>query len=152
MVFRVSTEQANSANLSSDRDFAAWFVEEILKPEFPDFHTDLGPRQCIEQTGYGLLYARHFGIERRDLQAQYLFLMWGVGPNFHTHPAFARILAMEEPEAEKIDRLFQVSDADGGAAAAAADDLHWFPWMVDGNVLGMTEDPALADIVEQADG
>ena len=144
MSIQLTSEQAHSEDLIADPAFCQWYVDDILSLQFPHF-LDLGARQCIDQTRNALLFARHFGIHRRDLQGQFLSLMWGLGPNFHEHPAFNRILSSDLGEADKIDRLFEVSDREGGEAALAADDRYWYPWLVEGNRLGLTENPLYAD-------
>jgi hypothetical protein len=122
----------------SDDDFAAWFVDDIMKDEFPDFYTDLGPETCTTFTLTGRKYAEHFGIVRPDLQAQFVYLMWAIGPNFWTFPGFSRILFAQWPRAEdKVDALFNVADAEAEAAILGADDDYWTPEFMQGNILGI---------------
>jgi hypothetical protein len=121
----------------ADDEFAAWFVAEIMKDELPDYYTDLGPDTCAEFTITARRYARHFGITRPDLQAQFAYLMWTVGPNFWSFKGFNRILAATWPNQEdKINALFNVPSAEAEEAILGADDRHWIPRMIPGNPLG----------------
>ncbi|MGL5011552.1 MAG: hypothetical protein ACRC6I_16865 [Paracoccaceae bacterium] len=133
----LSTDQMMGGGMPDDA-FAAWFVDEILRTEFADFYTDLGPETCAAFTITGRRYAAHFGIMRPDLQAQFVYLMWGIGPNFWSFPGFSRILAAKWPrEEDKIDALFNVSDAEAEAAILGADDTFWTPEFIRNNILGV---------------
>lgn len=133
----LSADQMMGGGMPDD-EFAAWFVADIMKSELPDFYTDLGPYTCAEFTMTGRKYAVHFGILRPDLQAQFVFLMWAIGPNFWSFPGFSRILFAQWPRAEdKIEALFNVSDAEAEAAVLGADDDHWNPEFIKGNILGI---------------
>ncbi len=135
---RLTDDQMMGGGMS-DAEFAAWFVAEIMKDELPDYYTDLGPDTCEELTINARKYARHFGINRPDLQAQFAYLMWTVGPNFWSFKAFNRILTAKWPkEEDKIDALFNVSSDDAEEAILGADDEHWYPQFVENNVLGIS--------------
>lgn len=123
-------------------DLARWYVADIMPNEFPDFFRDLGPVQCAEQSRNALYYAEHFSIRRPDLQAQFLTLAWALGPNFFEAAAFQKHLSDPSlSEEQKIDALYSVSDEDGGKAMISADDLYWFPWEIENNILGLDDDP-----------
>jgi hypothetical protein len=120
-----------------DDEFAAWFVAEIMKDDLPDYFTDLGPDTCAAFTITARRYARHFGITRPDLQAQFAYLMWTVGPNFWSFKGFNRILTASWPHQEdKINALFNLPSAEAEEAILGADDRHWTPRMIPGNPLG----------------
>lgn len=123
-------------------DFARWYVNDIMKSEFLHFVRDLGVESCERKTRMGLLYARHFGIERPDLQGQFMTVMWALGPNFFETEAFSRVLTDATlNEEQKIDELYKVSNEAGGEAASRADDFYWFPWLIEDNILGLEDDP-----------
>ncbi|SFA52398.1 hypothetical protein SAMN04487972_109107 [Paracoccus halophilus] len=145
MVIKFTKEQMNSAPMPP-REFAKWYVSEIMTTEFPHFVRDLYPHICEQQTRNGLLYARHFGIMRPDLQAQFMTIMWALGPNFFEVEEFGEILSdTSMTEDAKIDALYAVSDRAGGMAAQRANDLYWYPWRIKNNILGLKEDPELFD-------
>lgn len=130
----------------SDEDFAKWYVADILDSEFPNFTRDLGRSQCERQTRNGRRYATHFGITRPDLQGQFLTIMWALGPNFFVIPEFRRILDRSDLTADqKLDALYATSPDAGAQALRRADDLYWYPWLVPGNILGLTDDPEWDD-------
>ncbi len=135
----------------SDDDFARWYVADILQSEFPSFVASLGRPQCERQTRHGRRYATHFGITRPDLQGQFLTIMWSLGPSFFTVPEFRRILDRTDlsPDA-KLDALYATSGDAGAQALRQADDLYWYPWLVPGNILGLTDDPEWDDEDEAA--
>lgn len=136
---RMSTDQMMAGGMPDD-EFAAWFVSGIMKEDLPDYYVDLGPGTCAEFTITARRYARHFGIHRPDLQAQFAFLMWSVGPNFWEFQPFSRILQAGWPtEEDKINALFAVSADDAEAAVLGANDDHWIPYLVPGNPLGDVE-------------
>jgi hypothetical protein len=121
-----------------DDEFAAWFVADIMKTDLPDYYTDLGPDTCADFTITARRYARHFGITRPDLQAQFAYLMWTVGPNFWSFGAFNRILTATWPrEEDKIEALFNVPAADAEEAILGADDTYWYPQFIYNNILGI---------------
>ena len=123
-------------------EFARWYVSDIMKTEFPHYIRDLGVEACERQTRMGTLYARHFGIKRPDFQGQFMTIMWALGPNFFEVEEFYRVLTDQHmSEEQKIDALYKVSDAAGGAARNRANDLYWFPWLIEGNILGLDDDP-----------
>ncbi len=133
---RLSADQMMAGGMPDD-EFAAWFVAEIMKDDLPDYYTDLGPDTCAEFIITARRYARHFGITRPDLQAQFAYLMWTVGPNFWSFKGFNRILTAKWPsEEDKIEALFNVSPDDAEEAILGADDTHWIPRMIPGNILG----------------
>ena len=130
----------------SPHEFAAWYVAEIMVTEFPHFIRDLGKKACEAQTRNGLYYAEHFGITRPDLQGQFMTIMWAVGPNFFETKAFGDILnAPHLDEDAKIDALYGVPAAAGGRAVENANDLYWFPWLIENNILGLEDDPEWDD-------
>jgi hypothetical protein len=134
---RLTDDQMMGGGMSDD-EFAAWFVADIMKDDLPDYYTDLGPDTCAEFTITARRYARHFGITRPDLQAQFAYLMWTVGPNFWSFGAFNRILTARWPrEEDKIEALFNVSTEDAEEAILGADDTHWYPQFVENNILGV---------------
>jgi hypothetical protein len=133
---RLSTDQMMGGGMS-DMAFATWFVDEIMKDDLPNYFTDLGPQTCVEFTITARRYAAHFGITRPDLQGQFAYLAWTVGPNFWTFAAFGRVLAAKWPtEEDKIDALFNVPEDDAAAAILGADDRYWVPSMTVNNPLG----------------
>lgn len=135
----------NSAPMSP-REFATWYVREIMSTEFSYYVRDLHVHICEQQTRNGLLYARHFGITRPDLQGQFMTIMWALGPNFYEVEEFGEILRdMSISEDAKLNALYSVSDQAGGLAFHRADDLYWYPWLVSGNILGLKENPELFD-------
>jgi hypothetical protein len=132
----MSTDQMMGGGMP-DEEFAAWFVDDIMKADLPDYYTDLGPETCADFTVTARRYARHFGIVRPDLQAQFAYLAWTVGPNFWEFPGFNRILAARWPrEEDKIDALFNISEDEAETAILGADDRYWVPAMIPGNILG----------------
>jgi len=136
----------------SDREWADWYVEQILRTEFPDNYKYGPPHIAKEQARNALYWVRHFGIERRDLQAQVMTIMWGLGPNFFEHPAFRQILEDAAlSQAEKVDALYRVPDKQGGEAYNAADFNYWYPWRVPNNILGLTDNPLFDDIDEDSE-
>jgi hypothetical protein len=133
---RLSEDQMMGGGMSDDA-FAAWFVADIMKDDLPDYYMDLGTETCAEFTITARRYARHFGINRPDLQAQFAYLMWTVGPNFWSFKGFNRILTAKWPtEEDKVNALFNVPSADAEEAILGADDRHWIPRMIPGNILG----------------
>lgn len=135
------------------RDFARWYVDDIMRSEFPHFVRDLGVTSCEEKTRTGLRYAVHFGITRPDLQGQFMTIMWALGPNFFETAEFYRVLtAANLDEDAKVDALYQVSDQAGGYARQRADDRYWFPWLIKDNILGLEEDPELFDDLAPDEG
>jgi hypothetical protein len=134
---RLTDDQMMGGGMSDD-EFGAWFVAEIMKDDLPDYYTDLGPDTCATFTVNARKYASHFGITRPDLQAQFVYLMWTVGPNFWSFKGFNRILTATWPsEADKIEALFNVPSEDAEEAILGADDRHWYPEMVKNNILGI---------------
>lgn len=133
---RFTDDQMMGGGMSDD-EFAAWFVAEIMKDDLPDYYTDLGAETCAEFTITARRYARHFGIHRPDLQGQFAYMMWTVGPNFWSFKGFNRILTAKWPsEEDKIEALFNVPSDDAEEAILGADDRHWIPRMIPGNILG----------------
>ncbi len=133
--------------------FAEWYVQDIMKSEFPHYIRDLGERSCQSQTRNGLYYAEHFGIRRPDLQGQFMTIMWALGPNFFETEEFSRILHDASlSEDAKIDALYNVPDDAGGKAHARANDLYWFPWLIENNILKLEEDPELFDDLAPDEG
>ena len=53
--------------------------------------------------------------------------MWQIGPDFHHFPAFQDIAnATQQPGPERIEQLYQVSEAQRNAAIQGSDDRQWF--------------------------
>lgn len=131
-----------------DQLFAEWFVDSLLPKAAPERADPSRRDEQIDLTRGGLIVPRHFGIERRDLVAQVLVVMWTLGPSFYLHPTFSRVL--EDPQLspeQKVDALFEV---DGEAAAdviETVDERHWFPWLLESNIFGLTENPLWSDEV-----
>ncbi|KGJ01600.1 hypothetical protein SAMN04487972_1635 [Paracoccus halophilus] len=137
MVIKFTKEQMNSAPMP-DVEFAEWYVDEILRTEFPNSFRELGRVSCMRKTKSARRYLPHFGITRPDLQGQIMTVMWALGPNFFEHPAFNKILTDKHlTQDEKVDQVYKVSDEDGGQALDQADDRYWYPRLVPGNILGL---------------
>lgn len=138
---KISKTQLDSVQIP-DRQFVDWYVEEIMKDELRHFYVDLGPDTCRTFTLNGRRYAEHFGFSEARLQAQFLTLMWELGPNFHTVGAFRTVLEDDRLDQEqKIEALYSVSDAAGEQAIEQADDEHWYPELIEGNILGVPFEP-----------
>ena len=131
-----------------DAEFAAWFCFDIMRPHLPDQWIDLGPDVCKTFATNGRKYCFHFGIQRPDLQAQYIYLMWVLAPNMHEVPAISAILNSSMAEDEKIETLFDVHDSVAEQALANSDMTHWYPEEVPGNVLGI-EVEDLSDMYDE---
>ena len=122
---------------SADGPFLDWFVGEFMTEELRDFVDDLGPDTCRRLSLNGRRYAEHFGFYRDDLQAQFIFLMWTIGPDFWRFGGFAR--ALEEkglPPEDRIEALFAVPDDDAEVAIEYSDPDYWHPDLIEGNILG----------------
>ncbi len=142
---KLTTDQMMGSSMPPE-DFARWYVADIMKSEFSAFVRDLGEEACRRQTRMGQRYASHFGINRPDQQGQFLTIMWAIGPNFFETDEFAHVLARSDlSEVAKVDALYKVSDEAGGRATQRADDRYWFPWLIEGNILGLTDDPEWDD-------
>lgn len=151
-MMRLSADQMMTTSMT-DREWAEWYVEDILKTEFPENYIQGPPHIAKEQSRNALLWLRHFQIERRDLQAQVMTIMWGLAPNFFEHPDFRGILERRDiTEAQKVDLLYNVPDDAGGEAYLAADFNYWYPWRVPNNILGLKEDPELFDDLADDEG
>lgn len=150
MAFRVTLDQIMSRPMD-DLVYAEWFVDHLMPKAIPEHYDPSRREEQIDLTCGGLTVPRHFGIERRDLMGQVLIVMWSLGPSFYLHPAFRAVL--ENPDlspTQKVDALF---DVDGEAAAdvmETVDERHWYPWLVKGNIFGLTENPRWAE--EDIDG
>lgn len=146
-MLRLTLDQIMAAPLD-DQVFAEWYVDEMMPLAVPDKHDPLRRDELIDMTLGGLTVPRHFGVKRPDLAAQVLTIMWALGPSFYLVPAFRRVLEREDlDETAKVDALYAV---DGNAAADAeeiCDTRHWFPWLVEGNIFGLKDDPAEADLM-----
>lgn len=136
MRFVLTDAQMMSGSMSEPK-FVEWFCHSILKENFPDEWIDLGPDICRTYTTNGLKYARHFGIQRLDLQAQYISLMWLLAPNMHEVQTIGAILYSDHTEIKKLEALNNMHDSVAEAAVENCDMLHWYPEEIEGNILGI---------------
>ena len=136
-MLRMTEDQMLGAPMA-DEDFLDWYVEDFMRGELADFYISNGPTVCRTFTANGRLYARHFGIARPDLQAQFITLMWVLAPNFWEDPGFATILS--DPgldEASKIEAIHSVPNAVAERAMANSDSEAWYPELREDNILGV---------------
>lgn len=136
-MFKMTTEQLLSAPMG-EKAFVDWYVEEFMRSELAQFYIDLGPRICATFTRTGRLYAKHFGLQRPDLQAQFITLMWVLAPNFWEDLEFRAILGNPAlGEVEKVDGLYAASEEAAQRAMANTDSEAWYPELREDNILGV---------------
>ena len=139
---RITQKQMLSPPMSEDA-FLTWFVGEFMADELPMWIEDLGTTTCRVFSANGRRYAHHFGIRRDDLVAQFLFLMWTVGPDFWRFPGFADVLQRRDlDETTRVDALFAVPDHLAEAAITGTNMDYWMPGLIEGNVIS---DPGIRD-------
>lgn len=137
MTMTLTTDQRMRPMMPDDA-FADWFVDDFMADELSDYVEDLGRDACRRMTISGRRYAVHFGIARTDLQAQFLYLMWTVGPNFWQFGGFGRVLSARWPDqADKVDALFNVAPEDAEAAIQSCNMDYWYPELFRDNILGV---------------
>lgn len=133
---RMTTRQMQGPNVPPE-EFLDWFVGEFMVENLRGWIEDLGPDTCRRFSANGVRYANHFGITRDDLVAQFLFLMWSVGPDFWRFPGFADVLARRDlSEEDRIDALFAVPDHLAAVAIEQTNMDYWHPGLIDDNVIG----------------
>lgn len=141
MVIRMSLDQIMGRDLD-DRVYAEWFVDTIMPKAVPERYDVVRRDELIEMTLSGLIIPRHFAIRRRDLMAQVLVIMWALGPSFYLVPEFRAVLdRVDLSERDKVDALYEIEGDPAAEAMETLDTRHWFPWLIDDNIFGLTDDP-----------
>lgn len=103
---RFSTEQMQGPPIPRD-EFVAWFVDEFTPWNIDNWVNELSADARKRFTANGVRYANYFGFTRNDLVAQFLYLMWTVGPDFWRFPGFAEVIAHRDWSQERrIDAFF----------------------------------------------
>ncbi|MBL3587614.1 hypothetical protein JMM61_20060 [Rhodovulum sulfidophilum] len=132
---QIGTDQMQGPPMG-ETAFLDWFVGEFMVENLSGWIDDMGTQTCRLFSANGRRYAHHFGIRRDDLVAQFLYLMWAVGPNFWRFPGFAEVLARRDlSEAAKIDALFEVPDKLAARAITEANMDYWMPNLIENNVI-----------------
>lgn len=127
------------AGISMDPEsFSDWYFTNVIKIKLPEFEQDLGERCCKTLTRNGILYAVHFGINRADLQAEFVTLMWKLAPNFFMTQEFSEILnSTTLNQEQKIEAICSLPE-EVYKAASANDELdYWYPELIRNNILGI---------------
>lgn len=137
---RITTEQMQGPGMPRD-EYVDWFVDEFMVENLNDWVEAMGRDACRRFTNNGVRYANYFGITRDDLVAQFLYLMWSVGPDFWRFPGFSDVLARRElTQEQRINALFEVPEDQAATAIENANLDYWHPGLIEGNVIGR-EDP-----------
>ncbi|EJN05779.1 hypothetical protein [Phyllobacterium sp. YR531] len=125
------TRQQTMAHVRDDTDFAEWYVEDFMKNNLATFYYEVSDSGKREMTINGRHYAKGFGLLDSQHQAHFITLMWQMGPNFFSFPAFRTILTNSKlGEAEKFDRIYQIPPEEAAVAIENGDDNWWWPEMV----------------------
>lgn len=133
---RMTTEQMQTPRMTREA-YLDWFTGEFMVENLRGWLEDLGSETCRRFTANGIRYARHFHITRDDLVAQFLFMMWAVGPDFWRFPGFSDVLSRHDlPEASRIDALFKVPEGQAARAIEETNMDYWYPKLIEGNVIG----------------
>lgn len=118
--------------LSDDDDFAEWYVEEFMRKHLQKFYYAVSDEGKREMTINGRNYARSFGFGDPVSQAQFVTLMWQVGPNFFQFPGFREIARNAAlAGAEKIDAFYAVPEEQAVEAIMNPDERYWYPYMLE---------------------
>lgn len=118
--------------LSEDGDFAEWYVEEFMRKHLQYYYYEISDEGKREMTINGRNYARSFGFADPVSQAQFVTLMWQVGPNFFEFPGFREAACNASLTAsEKIAAFYEVPEEQAVNAIRNPDDRYWYPHMVE---------------------
>jgi hypothetical protein len=114
-------------SITEETDFVTWYVNEFMPSELPDYHALFDFEQLSEMIKNGRNQAIQHGFNTPLSQSHFITLMWHLGANFYQDPKFKAIaLAKEQPEAERIDAIYQISQQHWEEIKQHADDLLWF--------------------------
>lgn len=127
-----STNQMMAA-LADDKDFAEWFVEDVMKKHIPAPYYAVSPEGLREMTINGRGYARRYGITDMPSQAHFVILMWKISANFFLQPGFHEVaVTLGLPGPQKIDAFYAVSKDEAVHAIMHPDERYWYPEMAGG--------------------
>lgn len=123
------TRKQKQAFVTSDAEFARWYVDAVMKPQLPQFHLAISEQGKLEMVTNGRIWARLHGFSDATAQAHFITLMWKIGPGFFVFPGFAEIA--RDTAADDQARVQAFYDVDPELAAQAIlqpDDRYWYPF------------------------
>ena len=112
--------------IREEADFIDWYVNDFMPDQLPEYHTLFDVDTLKEMTKNGRDRAIKHGFNQPISHSHFITLMWHIGADFYQQPGFKAIAESNEPEAERIDAFYQLSDDLWDEAGEQADERFWF--------------------------
>jgi len=114
-------------HITQKTEFIDWYVNKFMPDQLPEYHQLFDLEELSEMIKNGRDQAIQHCFNTPLSQSHFITLLWHIGANFYHASGFKAIaLACEQPEEERIDAFYQLSDEHWNEAIQQRDNYLWF--------------------------